>query len=114
MELVALGEVVHIIERRAFPGDVRRHFIGHVEAATAAAIRVRGWLFVYDAGAREFVKKPEQRTRLIPVDNHVIVNLLPATVNVDAVHYFRDAEGNLSLTDGADFELDVSEFSPTD
>lgn len=114
MELVSVGEYLHVIERRAFPGDVRRHFIGVVEAASQIAIRVRGWLFVYDSGKSEFVKKPEPRTRVIPIDNQVILNILPPEVDVDAVRYFRDSDGNLSLTDSAGFELDVSEFGPKD
>jgi hypothetical protein len=45
------------------------------------------------------------------LDNRVIINVLPDGVSFDSVSYTLDAEGNLTLTDGAGFELDVSEFS---
>lgn len=111
MELTKLGEVIHVIERRIFSGDVRRHFVGEIEACTNWALRVKGYLFVYDSGASAFLRKPEIRTRVIPLDNRVIINVLPNGVSFDSVSYTLDAEGNLTLTDGADFELDVSEFS---
>ncbi len=111
MELVQLGERIHVIERRLFAGDVRRHFVGEVEARTDEALRVQGYLFVYDSGASGFVRKPELRRRLISLDNRVIINVLPESVSVDEIRYAHDADGNLTLTDGAGFELDISEFS---
>ncbi len=111
MQLIEPGEIVHVIERRIFQGDVRRHFVGAVQASTDRALRVRGYLFVYDSSASQFQRKPELRVRLIPLDNRVILNVLPRGVEVEAVAYMRDTEGNLSLTDGAEFELDISEFS---
>jgi hypothetical protein len=112
MGLVKPGERVHLIERRLFPGDVRRHFLGEVEACDERALRVRGHLFVYDSGSNRFLRKSEIRTRLVPLDNRVIFNVLPEHVSIDELTYTRDAEGNLMLTDSASFELDISEFSP--
>lgn len=105
------GEVVHLIEKRMFPGDVRRHFVGEIEVASDRAIRLRGYLFVYDSGAGGFLRKPELRTRVVPLDNRVVINLLPEGVSVKDVHFTHDEEGNLTLTDGREFELDISEFS---
>ena len=111
MQVVQPGETVHVIERRLFSGDVRRHFIGEIEACTDRALRVRGSLFVYDSGASGFVRKQEARTRIIPLDNRVIINVLPEGISLEAIRYSRDAEGNLTLTDDSGFELDISEFS---
>jgi hypothetical protein len=111
VELARPGEIVHVIERRLFPGDVRRHFVGEIEACSDSALRVKGFLFVYDSGASCFARKPELRTRLIALDNRVILNILPEGVSVEAVEYSHDTEGNLTLIDGAGFELDISEFS---
>ncbi len=111
MAVVEVGEVVHVIERRSFQSDVRRHFVGRVEACSEHALRVVGYLFVHDSGASAFIRKPELRTRILPLDNRLIVNVLPEGVEVEAVRYTHDSEGNLSLSDGADFELDISEFS---
>jgi hypothetical protein len=41
----------------------------------------------------------------------VIINVLPEGVSLEAIRYTHDAEGNLTLTDDAGFELDTSEFS---
>jgi hypothetical protein len=111
LELVRPGEAIHVIERRAFSGDVRRHFIGEIEACTDRALRVKGYLFVYDSGASAFSRKPKLRTRLIPLDNRVIINVVPEDVPLEGIRYTHDAERNLTLTDGAAFELDISEFS---
>lgn len=111
MKLMKPGELVHVIERRNFSDDVRRHFVGEVEACNKQAFRVNGYLFVYDTSAGAFARKPELRTRIIPLDNRVIINILPAETTLEAVRYSHDAEGNLTLTDGSGWELDVSEFS---
>lgn len=111
MELVRPGEIVHVIERRGFQGDVRRHFVGHVEAGSDHALRVKGYLFVYDSGASAFLRKPEMRSRIIPLDNGVILNVLPEGSSLEDVRYVRDSDGNLALTDGEHFEFDISEFS---
>ena len=111
MDLLKSGEVVHLIERRMFPDDVRRHFVGEVEAASDRAIRLRGYLFVYDSGAGKFLRKPELRTRVVALDTRVGINVLPEGPSGEDVHHSHDAEGNLSITDGREFELDISEFS---
>ncbi len=112
MQIAKPGEAIHVIERRLFPGDVRRHFVGELEACTERTLRVKGYLFVYDSGASAFSRKPELRTRLIALDNRVIINLLPEGLSVEDIGYTHDAQGNLTLTDGAGFELDISEFGP--
>lgn len=111
MDLARPGELVHLIERRLFSGDVRRHFVGEIEACTDRAIRVKGYLFVYDSGSSTFLKKPELRTRIVTIDNRVIINVLPGGTSLEDLRYAHDSEGNLSITNGAEFDLDISEFS---
>ena len=111
MDVLKSGEVVHLIEKRVFPDDVRRHFVGKIEVAGDRAIRVKGFLFVYDSGAGKFLRKPEVRIRVVPMDNRVVINVLPEGITVEDLHYAHDADGNLSLTDDREFELDISEFS---
>ena len=43
------GEKVHIVERRYFTDDVRRHLVGEVIQCTEQAIRLEG--YVCSAGA---------------------------------------------------------------
>ncbi len=102
---------VHLIERRQFPEDARRHFAGEVEVCSEHGFRVRGRLFVYDGSRGEFVRKRGARTRVIFFDNLMIVNLLPDSVDPDALRYEHDSEGALVVTDGSDFAMDINEFS---
>ncbi len=111
MEVVRTGEAIHIIERRLFSEAVRRHFVGEVLATSDRPLRVRGYLFVYDTSASTFSRKPELRTRIVSLDNRVVVNVLPSSVDVNSVRYARDSDGNLTLTDNFELDLDISEFS---
>ncbi len=63
---------------------------------------------MYDSSTSAFLRKPELRTRLIPLDNRVIINVLPEGVAFDALAYTHDTDGNLTLSDGTGFELDIS------
>lgn len=102
---------VHLIERRQFPEDARRHFAGVVEACSRGGFRVRGHLFVYDGARGQFVRKRGTRTRIVFFDNLVIVNLLPDSVDPDALRYEHDSEDALVVTDGSDWSIDINEFS---
>jgi hypothetical protein len=104
-------EKVLIITRRLFAGDAMRHFVGIVERYDPGAIRVRGYAFVYDAGKGGFVKRKLQRTRIFPVDNHIVVFVLPHDTDIGAVHYEVTEESGLVASDGKHFRLELNEFN---
>lgn len=54
--VLEVGEPVHIITRRLFDGDVRRHFTGRVTAAANDLVRAEGWVFVFNRGTNEFIR----------------------------------------------------------
>lgn len=109
--LVDLGEMIHVIERRRFEGDVRRHFFGVVEGVSDQAVRLSGYLFVFVPGSSSFSKSKERRTRIIPlVSSGVILNVAPADTVLEEVKYV-ETNGRLSVTDGRVFSLDINEFS---
>jgi hypothetical protein len=56
-----------------------------------------------------FRRKPEPRTRILRIDGMVFVNVLPATVNLEKIHY-EGRGANLRVTDGEKWHLDVKEF----
>lgn len=107
--VLELGECVHIVEHRRFETDVRRHFVGRVEALSTAGIRVSGFMFVFDQRAGSFVRKEDHRTRIFQLDNLIGVTVLPAETNLDALTYQRD-EGGLAITDGSNIRLDIAAF----
>lgn len=111
MAMLRPDEFVHVVERRVFQGDSRRHFIGRIETAADRAIRVRGYLFAYDSGLRAFVRKPEVRTRIIALDDSVIVNVLWPSLDPDHVRHRHDSD-DLPTTGDGGIDLDFGEFSP--
>jgi hypothetical protein len=105
-----VGEYVHVIERRRFDSDLRRHFFGRVERVEGSSMRVTGYTFVYDSGATKYVRSSEQRTRVIALSSSgLVINIAPADTVIDEVRY-EDRNGRLTATDGGSFSLDINEF----
>lgn len=107
--LLDIGEHVHVIERRQFDSDVRRHFMGTVERVESGAVRLRGHAFVYDSGSSTYIRSSEQRTRIVPFANGYVINVAPSNTDVESVRY-EELSGRLTATDGGSFRLDINEF----
>ncbi len=106
------GDNLHIMTRRAFAGDVRRHFVGTVEAGEGSLVRARGYVFVHNEGTGEFERRETPRVRIFGLtDAMQIVNVLPRELDVASTHY-AVARGRLVFTDGGAFELDINELGP--
>lgn len=111
--LLAVGDKVHVIARRMFESDGRRHFLGTVDDVDASAIRATGYAYVYDPGSSTFVRRAEPRTRIIALaDALLIIHVLPQTADLEAAQYTTDEQNHLVVTDGGDFSLDINEFGP--
>jgi hypothetical protein len=106
------GEIIHAITRSLFKDDARRHFAGRVIEASEQAVRARGYLFVYNAVAGEFVRRRHQRVYIIPIgDSGTIVNVLPDDVDLENLTYEAEAEADdFVLTDRKDLRYSFSEF----
>lgn len=105
-----IGEKVHVIERRMFDSDVRRHFIGVVERVDASVVRATGYVFVHDAMASTYVRGSQQRSRIIPLTaTGFVINVIPSDASIEDVRY-REENGRLIVTDGGVFSLDINEF----
>ncbi len=102
------GEYVHIIHRQLFHDDVRRHFVGTVEAHEGALIRVKGYLFAKESQHDQFVRRKQLRTRIIAISDAVIVNVLPAHVKIDHIIYTHLPNGDIHVSDGTDWHLDIT------
>lgn len=108
--LLDIGDKVHVIERRLFDSDVRRHFVGTVDRVDSAAMRVSGYVFVFDSGPSAYVRSDELRTRIIPLAAAgFVINVAPPETNIDDVRYVEQG-GRLIVTDGGVFSLDINEF----
>jgi hypothetical protein len=109
--VISTDEKVHVITRRGFQADLRRHFAGIVEEATNDTMRVRGYSFVYDPDAGGFSQRKDRRVRVFSLtDAGLIINVLPQTVDLDNLRYAIDELGLRIITDDRGFEMNVSEF----
>ena len=105
------GDKIHVVTRRLFDADLRRHFAGQVQAASEHAARVQGYAFIFDQSHSGFIKRPELRVRILSLtDASVIINILPESVDLNELKY-AVANDRLVLTDGRAFSLDINEFS---
>ncbi len=105
------GEKVHVVQRRSFESDVRRHFIGEVQEANDVVARVFGYVFVFDKGKNSYIRLPESRTRILSLtDAALIINLLPDAARIEKARYTTNKDMRLVVTDGETFSLDINEF----
>ena len=107
------GEKIHLIVRRRFETDIRRHFIGEVVDQSGLMARVEGYVFVFHAGTNKYVKRHDKRIRLIGLaDSGNLINILTPSANVDQAIYTQSPEQRLIVTDRKSFSLDINEFGP--
>jgi hypothetical protein len=102
------GEYLHVIHRQLFPEDARRHFVGTVEGHEGPLVRVKGYLFAVDTTSSQFVRREQLRTRVISLNDGVIVNILPANVKIDQITYKHRPNGDILVTDGTDWHLNIT------
>ena len=111
--VLEVGEKLHIMTRRNFPDDLRRHFVGEVVAISGNAMRVEGYAFVFNPTSLEYKRREELRTRIFAIaDTQLIINVMPQAVKIDRLRY-ATPDGRLVVTDGVSFSLDINEFNAT-
>jgi hypothetical protein len=105
------GEKVHIVERRHFADDLRRHVAGEVLKCTAQAIRLKGYVWIFDSVNGQFVRKSEKRERIVCLGERLTINVLPPEADLEAIQYITDPQKGLQVTDGKSFFLEITEFT---
>ncbi|MFC1585241.1 hypothetical protein ACFL5V_06825 [Fibrobacterota bacterium] len=109
--LLEQGDKVHIMTRRKFNDDLRRHFAGKVISCGEAAVKAKGYVFVLDPRENRYIKQPELRTRIFSlVDAGNIINVIPSGTDIEEISYKLSADNILVVTDGGGFALNVNEF----
>jgi hypothetical protein len=106
--IINTGEYVHIIHRQLFREDAQRHFVGTVESHEGTIMRVKGYLFAMDSTNSQFVRREQLRTRLVSLNDAVIINVLPSRVRIDQITYTHRPNGDIHVTDGTDWHLDIT------
>ena len=108
--VVETGDKLHIMTRRLFEDDLRRHFVGEVISSTDSLVEVRGYTFILDSGTNEYTRLPGERTRLFSLgEAGHIVNKIPKDVELSAISY-QNRDNRLVVTDGGSFSLAINEF----
>lgn len=107
--LLEVGEKVHVVERRFFEHDVKRHVVGEIVKCGSDSIRIKGYVWSFHAVCGEFVKKRGKRERVIYADKMLITNVLPPDVDLEQLRYISNQDGH-ALTDGGAFLLEVSDL----
>ena len=112
--MIATGEKVFVITRRLFDGDLRRHLVGEVKAATDVAMRVQGYSFVFDDVSKQFVRRDDLRTRIVSlIDAGLVIHILPDEVRLEDIQYVWDENNRRIITDQKTFSMNISEFTIT-
>lgn len=104
------GEKLHLIHRRRYETDQRRHFAGEVQDYENGLARVRGYAFVTDdLNKHDFVRRNDPRTKIAALSSgDLIINVLPDDVNIHEIRYELQNR-QLVVTDG-NWKMDVKEF----
>ena len=103
------GEKIFVIHRQLIPGDTRRHFFGVIEECAGDLARATGRVFSLDSRTNQFASRDLPRTRIIPLNSGgVIVNIIPTTVDIDKIKYSAVQGGQLHITDGTKWHLDIN------
>lgn len=109
--LVEAGEKVHVVVRRTFETDLRRHFIGEIREVSGSVARVDGFFMVFDKNKNAFVRKPGLRVTVMDLSSSAYwVNIIPKNVKIGDMKYTHDSDRGLTISDGDAYSLDISEF----
>ena len=109
-EVISVGQKLHIITRRNFSEDLRRHFVGEITGVDGELCEVQGYSFVFDPFKNDYVRYPDVRVRVFNVGHAgLIVNKMPPDVDVATLRY-RMTNDRLVVTDMADYQLEINEF----
>ena len=113
-QIFSIAEKLHIVTRRLYADDLRRHFVGEITKASADLCEVQGFAFVFNATMNRYERRPTIRTRVFSLgDPLYIVNKLPPATVLEKLEY-GTIDQRLMLVDTtptAEFRLDINEFN---
>ena len=101
------GENIHVITRRNFEGELRRHFVGKIIEMFETTARIEGHLYIFNSVDSQFVRIPKERTTIVDLaESGYIVTIIPPEVVIDHLRYELSDQGKLIATDNQGFSLD--------
>ena len=69
---------------------------------------MKGYLFALESRHNQFVRRKQLRTRIVSITDAAIVNVLLAHVKIDSIIYSHLPNGDILVTDGTDWHLDIT------
>jgi hypothetical protein len=103
------GDKVLIVHRRLFEKDSTRFFAGAVEEYDAGVAKVTGLTFSQDMMTGHVHKKDDPRTKIVAIGSGtVLVYQLTGDPQIDKLHFIHSG-AKKKLTDGGDFQMDLTE-----
>jgi len=102
-------EKVCVIERRNFVEEPIRFFTGQVTAASENASRITGYVWIVDI-MKGVTRKPDIMERIIYPNEGTNINIIPKEVNIEELKIILIPGEGLGVTDGKNYNLDISEF----
>ena len=69
---------------------------------------MKGYLFALESRHNQFVRRKQLRTRIVSITDAAIVNVLLAHVKIDSITYSHLPNGDILVTDGTDWHLDIT------
>lgn len=107
------GDKVIIVHRRLYESDHARFFVGTVDGQSDLLIKVRGFSWVKNQYGGNFLKKEEERTKIIPLTSgSLIIYQIPTSVNIDKLYIDTAKKGTSIMKDDSGFQMDFSESYP--
>ncbi len=104
------GDKVLVCHRRLFPEDHQRFFTGVVEAYESGVARVTGRSWIRDQLRGTLAGKSDLRTKVVSViAGNLLVYRLDRQVDLEQLTLTQDRDQAVKLTDGADFEMDLTD-----
>jgi hypothetical protein len=110
MDVFKIGEKIHVVEKRMFADDVRRHFIGEIIASSENAIRLKGYVWVYNSTQAKFFRRQELRERILILGDRLIINIIPKDSDIKEFVYNTDNTKKMFITNNKGYSLELSEF----
>lgn len=107
--MLAKGTKLIVSHRRFFNEDQARFFFGSVEDYEDGVAKVSGFTWTRDP-THGYQRKPDRRTKLIAIaSGAVIAYEIPHEVVVEDLRIEQRGHHSVYATDGAKFEMDLSE-----
>jgi hypothetical protein len=109
--LLKEGDTIFVAHRRLYEEDEVRFFVGRVDAYAEGLVKVTGRSYVRDIMNGRMIEKAEKRTKILSLSSGtLLVYQIPEAVALDALKFVYEEE-HLSLTDGKDFTMNLTEHT---